>query len=102
MNRREEETFISEEESGGFVISSAQTVLWGLLAGIGMGLGYLIIDRLSNRRGKLGNPIDPCAEAQRTFKLYEDDVEAGHSDAAPYWKGQSEAFGIMCTAMRSK
>jgi hypothetical protein len=52
---------------------------------------------IEKEREKRGNPIDPCEEARRTLRLYEDDIKAGHTEAAQYWLGEASAFGVMCT-----
>lgn len=45
----------------------------------------------------IGGPFDPCREARYTAQLAKEDAAAGHKDGEQYWKGQSEAYGFMCS-----
>jgi hypothetical protein len=41
--------------------------------------------------------INYCEEARGALAKYEGDVEAGHTEAAQYWKGQAEVYGLLCS-----
>ncbi len=42
--------------------------------------------------------INPCNEAGVALERYGDDLKAGHTGAAQYWKGQADAYGSVCLA----
>lgn len=45
---------------------------------------------------ELKRKINPCAEAQVALERYDDDIKAGHTGAAQYWKGQADAYASQC------
>jgi len=55
------------------------------------------LNRICREVGVCKKGLDPCEEARYTSRLYREDVAAGHTGGAQHWKGQSEAYGFMCS-----
>jgi hypothetical protein len=46
--------------------------------------------------------FDICAEATKVLKMYQSDIEAGHTDASEFWNGQGQILAKLCLLRRAK